>query len=530
MPLGFSVCVRENPVRPRRLGAARGLGLEIGLGLGVAGVQAGRARPHPGLALKFGNCPTGVVVAAAGVCVSVLRNTGGAFGLPSSVGASRGKSVAAAFWADADGPSRASAASSTPAQSLSEGGVWRRRDTFKDPSSRPARRMQIARAGRAEDLCFPINASICRRQARRRPAGQARQRSWKTWLMEIKRIWLTGRCRIAGRPIPRHRSRPGIAGYFGAAIARSPSRPPFKSEWPRSECRSRNAKVESVERPQADGRAGGCADRFGVTDAGGGGRRCRGAAGFVERWIVARHSSARSIASRPARGRVIVTGMGKSGHVGGKIAATMASTGTPAFFVHPGEASHGDLGMITPDDVIMALSWSGETAELKDLIDYSRRFRIGLAGDDREWGMDARPSRRHCTDYAAGARSLPARSSPPPPRLFSSRSGTRLPSRCWKAAASPPSISACCIRAAASARSSNSCATSCTQAGDSAGAARHPMSEAVVGNVRPGVLVVSASLTLSGLIIPGIITDGDLRRHMGPDLLTGRSGGDDQGA
>lgn len=79
---------------------------------------------------------------------------------------------------------------------------------------------------------------------------------------------------------------------------------------------------------------------------------------------------------RAARGRVIVTGMGKSGHVGRKIAATLASTGTPAFFVHPGEASHGDLGMIAPDDVIMALSWSGETAELKDLIDYSARFRI----------------------------------------------------------------------------------------------------------------------------------------------------------
>src|SRR6516164_5652049 len=79
-----------------------------------------------------------------------------------------------------------------------------------------------------------------------------------------------------------------------------------------------------------------------------------------------------------ARGRLIVTGMGKSGHVARKVAATFASTGTPAFFVHPGEASHGDLGMITPDDVIIMLSWSGETAELKDLIAYSRRFRIGL--------------------------------------------------------------------------------------------------------------------------------------------------------
>ena len=73
---------------------------------------------------------------------------------------------------------------------------------------------------------------------------------------------------------------------------------------------------------------------------------------------------------RAARGRVIVTGMGKSGHAGSKIAATFASTGTPAFFVHPSEASHGDLGMIT--------SSAGETAELKDLTNYSRRFRIGL--------------------------------------------------------------------------------------------------------------------------------------------------------
>jgi arabinose-5-phosphate isomerase len=79
-----------------------------------------------------------------------------------------------------------------------------------------------------------------------------------------------------------------------------------------------------------------------------------------------------------SRGRVIVSGMGKSGHIGHKIAATLSSTGTPAFFVHPAEASHGDLGVITRDDVVIALSWSGETAELKNLIDYSRRFRIGL--------------------------------------------------------------------------------------------------------------------------------------------------------
>src|SRR5665647_3027153 len=78
------------------------------------------------------------------------------------------------------------------------------------------------------------------------------------------------------------------------------------------------------------------------------------------------------------RGHVVVMGMGKSGHIGRKIAATLASTGTPAMFVHPAEASHGDLGMIAKGDVILALSWSGETAELKNLTDYSRRFRIGL--------------------------------------------------------------------------------------------------------------------------------------------------------
>ena len=81
---------------------------------------------------------------------------------------------------------------------------------------------------------------------------------------------------------------------------------------------------------------------------------------------------------RAAQGRVIVTGMGKSGHVGHKIASTFASTGTPALFVHPAEASHGDLGMITKNDAILALSWSGETAELKNLTDYSRRHNIGL--------------------------------------------------------------------------------------------------------------------------------------------------------
>jgi arabinose-5-phosphate isomerase len=79
-----------------------------------------------------------------------------------------------------------------------------------------------------------------------------------------------------------------------------------------------------------------------------------------------------------ATGRVIISGMGKSGHVGRKFASTLASTGTPASFVHPAEASHGDLGMITPQDVVIMLSNSGESSELRDMLDYTQRFAVPL--------------------------------------------------------------------------------------------------------------------------------------------------------
>jgi arabinose-5-phosphate isomerase len=79
-------------------------------------------------------------------------------------------------------------------------------------------------------------------------------------------------------------------------------------------------------------------------------------------------------------GRVVVSGMGKSGHIAHKIAATLASTGTPAFFVHPAEASHGDLGMVTKDDAVIAISNSGETHELSDIVAHAKRFAIPLIG------------------------------------------------------------------------------------------------------------------------------------------------------
>jgi len=94
-----------------------------------------------------------------------------------------------------------------------------------------------------------------------------------------------------------------------------------------------------------------------------------------------------------ASGRVIVTGMGKSGHVGRKIAATLASTGQPAYFVHPAEASHGDLGMVQSDDVVLALSWSGETVELAAIVTFARRFAIPIvavtAAADSALGREA---------------------------------------------------------------------------------------------------------------------------------------------
>jgi arabinose-5-phosphate isomerase len=81
-----------------------------------------------------------------------------------------------------------------------------------------------------------------------------------------------------------------------------------------------------------------------------------------------------------AKGRIIITGMGKSGHIARKIAASLASTGTPSYYIHPGEASHGDLGMVTSEDVVIAISNSGETKELFDILNYCKRFGIKIIG------------------------------------------------------------------------------------------------------------------------------------------------------
>jgi arabinose-5-phosphate isomerase len=222
-----------------------------------------------------------------------------------------------------------------------------------------------------------------------------------------------------------------------------------------------------------------------------------------------------------ATGRLIVTGMGKSGHVGRKIAATFASTGTPAYFVHPGEASHGDLGMITRDDVIMALSWSGETAELKDLIDYSRRFRTGLiavtahAASTLAQAADVvlllPPAREACPHNVA-----PTTSSLMQLALGDALAVALLESRGFTA------LDFRGLHPGGRLGAKLKFIRDIMHTGGSApliarGAA---MSEAIVEMTAKGFGCVG--ITEAGDRLVGIITDGDLRRHMRPDLLAAR--------
>jgi arabinose-5-phosphate isomerase len=222
-----------------------------------------------------------------------------------------------------------------------------------------------------------------------------------------------------------------------------------------------------------------------------------------------------------APGRVIISGMGKSGHVGRKIAATMASTGTPAHFVHPGEASHGDLGMIQPDDVILAMSWSGESSELADIIAYARHNDVKLIGitsrADSSLGVGAHiclclpKAKEACPNGLAPTTSTTmqlALGDALAVALLESRGFTSQDFRRYhpggKLGAQLRQVSAV------------------MHTGD-----RLPliqlgkmMSEAIVTISSKGlgcVIVVKPDSKLGGLV-----TDGDLRRHMAPDLL-GRS-------
>lgn len=221
---------------------------------------------------------------------------------------------------------------------------------------------------------------------------------------------------------------------------------------------------------------------------------------------------------RKARGRVIATGIGKSGHVGRKISSTLASTGTPSFFVHAGEASHGDLGMITSDDVILALSWSGESAELKNLIDYSRRFRIPLiavtAEADSTLGHTADVSlvlpqvREACPHNLA-----PTTSSLVQLALGDALAIALLESRGFTA------LDFGLLHPGGRLGALLKFARDVMHSGDTMPLATTgtPMSQAIVEMSAKGFGCVGIADSQGQL--RGIITDGDLRRHMRPNLL-----------
>jgi arabinose-5-phosphate isomerase len=222
---------------------------------------------------------------------------------------------------------------------------------------------------------------------------------------------------------------------------------------------------------------------------------------------------------REAKGRVIVTGLGKSGHVARKIAATFASTGTPAFFVHSAEASHGDLGMITADDVIVALSWSGEQPEMKNLITYAKRFRIALIA----MTADCESTLSTAADVAL---TLPKAREACPHNLAPTTSSLML-----------LALGDALAIALLESRGFTSVDFSVLHPGGKLGAmlkyTRDLMHAGDAVPLRPlGTRMSDALVEMSskgfgcvGIVdahghIVGIVTDGDLRRHMRPDLMT----------
>jgi arabinose-5-phosphate isomerase len=222
---------------------------------------------------------------------------------------------------------------------------------------------------------------------------------------------------------------------------------------------------------------------------------------------------------RNAKGRLIVTGLGKSGHIGRKIAATFASTGTPAFFVHAAEASHGDLGMITTDDVIMALSWSGEQPEMKNLITYAKRFRIPLIAMTAE-------SESTLSKAADIALTLPKAREACPHNLAPTTSSLMM-----------LALGDALAIALLEGRGFSSVDFSVLHPGGKLGAmlkyARDLMHSGDAVPLKPlGTRMSDALVEMSskgfgcvGIVdargaIVGIVTDGDLRRHMRPDLMT----------
>ncbi|HXV23520.1 MAG TPA: KpsF/GutQ family sugar-phosphate isomerase [Alphaproteobacteria bacterium] len=219
-----------------------------------------------------------------------------------------------------------------------------------------------------------------------------------------------------------------------------------------------------------------------------------------------------------ASGRVIVTGMGKNSHIGAKIAATMASTGTAAFFVHPAEASHGDLGMIARGDALLVLSNSGETPELADIVAYSRRFSIPLIAITGR----AHSSLARSADVAL---TLPEATEACPMGLAPTTSTTMI-------LALGDALAVGLLERKGFSASD----FGLLHPGGRLGRMLMKVSDIMHGGeeipligesacmAEVLVLITAKSFGVAGIVddrgaLVGIITDGDLRRHMGPDLL-----------
>jgi arabinose-5-phosphate isomerase len=222
---------------------------------------------------------------------------------------------------------------------------------------------------------------------------------------------------------------------------------------------------------------------------------------------------------KAARGRVVVSGMGKSGHIGRKIAATLASTGTPAMFVHPAEASHGDLGMITADDVVLALSWSGETAELKSLITYAGRFSIGIIAMTAEADSTLAKAADVCLTLPKAREACPHNLAPTTSSLMQLALGDALAVALLENRGFSP-IDFSVFHPGGKLGAQLTFVRDLMHTGDVM--PLKPlgtlMSDALVEMSAKGFGCVGITGTQGTLI--GIVTDGDLRRHMRPDLMT----------
>ena len=224
---------------------------------------------------------------------------------------------------------------------------------------------------------------------------------------------------------------------------------------------------------------------------------------------------------RCAKGRLIITGLGKSGHIGRKIAATFASTGTPAFFVHAAEASHGDLGMITADDVIMALSWSGEQPEMKNLITYAKRFRIALVAMTADGSSTLAQAADVSLVLPKAREACPHNLAPTTSSLMLLALGDALAIALLEGRGFT-SVDFSVLHPGGKLGAMLKYTRDLMHAGDAVPLKPlgTKMSDALVEMSSKGFGCVGI-VNCSGHVV-GIVTDGDLRRHMRPDLMTAR--------